>query len=41
MADVELDPITQIDYSLDGELNNNFGLNLLIIQWTILDTALD
>ena len=30
MADVELDPITQkIDYSLDGELNNNFGFKFI------------
>ena len=30
MADVELDPITQkIDYSLDGELNNNSGFKFI------------
>ena len=30
MADVELDPITQkIDYSLNGELNNNFGFKFI------------
>jgi len=30
MADVELDPVTQkINYSFDGELNNNFGFKFI------------